>query len=66
MAILTRFGYMKRKADAHKEGFLYNLGTNLFPLLGKVAEETLELLGEKEFVDAAYSDTTISVEHLRN
>jgi len=56
------FDFLERKADADKEGFLYNLGTNVFPVLGKIAEESLELIGEDHFIDAAYSNTTISVE----
>jgi len=56
------FDFLERKADADKEGFLYNLGTNVFPVLGKIAEEGLELIGEEHFINAAYSNTTISVE----
>jgi parallel beta-helix repeat protein/predicted outer membrane repeat protein len=56
------FDFLERKADADKEGFLYILGTNVFPVLGKIAEESLELIGEDHFIDAAYSYTTISVE----
>ena len=36
--------------------------TNVFPVLGKIAEESLELIGEEHFINAAYSNTTISVE----
>jgi hypothetical protein len=56
------FDFLERKADADKEGFLYNLGTKLFPVLGKIAEESLELIGEEHFINEAYSNTTISVE----
>ena len=56
------FDFLQRKAEADKEGFLYNLGTNVFPVLGKIAEESLELIGEEHFINAAYSNTTISVE----
>ena len=56
------FDFLERKADADKEGFLYNLGTKVFPILGKIAEECLELIGEEHFINAAYSNTTISVE----
>jgi hypothetical protein len=64
LAIIVRecFDFLERKADADKEGFLYNLGTNVFPVLGKIAEESLELIGEEHFINAAYSNTTISVE----
>ncbi|MFC1845095.1 hypothetical protein ACFLZ5_09950 [Thermodesulfobacteriota bacterium] len=56
------FDFLERKADADKKGFLYNLGTNVFPVLGKIAEESLELIGEEHFINAAYSNTIISVE----
>ena len=56
------FDFLERKADADKEGFLYTHGTNVFPVLGKIAEESLELIGEEHFINAAYSNTTISVE----
>jgi hypothetical protein len=56
------FDFLERKADADKEGFLYNLGTKLFPVLGRIAEESLELIGEEHFINEAYSNKTISVE----
>lgn len=33
----------------------------MFPLLGKIAEEGLELMGQEEYINNAYSKTTISV-----
>jgi hypothetical protein len=59
------FDFFEQKADANKEGLLYRLGTRLFPVLGKIAEESLELLGQESYIDAAYSETTISVAEFR-
>ena len=56
------FDYLEQKADSDKEGLLYNLGTHMFPILGKIAEKSLMLIGEQKFIDASYSDTTISIE----
>ena len=56
------FDFFEQKADANKEGLLYNTGTYVFPLLGKIAEKSLELIGEEKFIDSAYLDTTISTE----
>jgi hypothetical protein len=56
------FDFLERIADADKEGFLYNFGTNVFPVLGKIAEGSLELIGKDHFINAAYSNTIISVE----
>jgi hypothetical protein len=56
------FDFFEQKADANKEGLLYNTGTYVFPLLGKIAEKSLELIGEEKFIDSAYLDTTISIE----
>jgi len=56
------FDYLEQKADANKEGYLYKSGTKLFPILGKIAEKTLKVIGEEKSIDAAYSDTTISIE----
>ena len=60
------FDFFERKADANKDGLLYNIGTHVFPVLGRIAEESLELLGEEKFIDEAYSDTTISVENFKD
>jgi len=56
------FDSLERRADANKEGFLYRIGTHLFPALGKVAESGLGLASQKEYMDDAYTKTTISVE----
>jgi len=56
------FDFLEIKADSNKDGFLYNAGTNVFPILGKIAEKSLELIGEEKYIDTAYSDTTISIE----
>ena len=37
----------------------------MFPILGKIAEKSLELIGQKEFVDSAYSITTISTKKFK-
>ncbi|MFC1827192.1 choice-of-anchor U domain-containing protein [Thermodesulfobacteriota bacterium] len=55
------FDFLEEKADADKEGFLYNIGSHVFPVLGRIAEKSLELLGAEEFMQSAYSNTTISV-----
>jgi hypothetical protein len=59
------FDFLERKADSNKDGFLYNLGTHVFPILGKIAEKSLALIGEQKFIDEAYSDTTISIEEYK-
>ena len=59
------FDYLEQKSDSNKEGFLYTLGTHMFPILGKIAEKSLELLGKEKFIEAAYSDTTISIEEYK-
>jgi hypothetical protein len=59
------FDYLEQKADSNKEGFLYNLGTHVFPIFGKIAEISLALIGEQKYIEAAYSDTTISIEEYR-
>lgn len=59
------FDYLEKKADSNKEGFLYNLGTRMFPVLGKISGESLSLIGEQKFTDAAYSDTTISIDEYK-
>lgn len=56
------FDFLEQQADADKEGVLYNIGTYIFPILGELAEKTLKVIGEEKYIDAAYSDTTISVE----
>jgi hypothetical protein len=59
------FDALEQKADVNKDGFLYKIGTQLFPILGKIAEESLKLVGEEKFIDEAYSDTTISIEEFK-
>lgn len=59
------FDSLERRADANKEGFLYQFGTYIFPVLGKIAEGGLELIGHKDYMVDAYSKTTISVEEFK-
>ena len=40
---------------------LSKIGTYIFPVLGKIAEFYLDMIGEQELVENAYSKTTISV-----
>ena len=55
------FENLEQKADANKEGFLYHLGTHVFPVLGRIAAVGLEVIGEEKYMHNAYSNTTISV-----
>ena len=59
------FDFLELKADSNKEGFLYKAGTYVFPILGKIAEKSLRLIGEQKFIDLAYSDTTVSIEEFK-
>ena len=59
------FDYLEQKADSNKEGFLYNIGTHLFPILGKIAEKSLMFIGEQKYIDAAYLNSTISIEEYK-
>ena len=59
------FDFLERKADSNKDGFLYKAGTYLFPILGRIAAKSLALIDEQKFIDAAYSDTTISIEEYK-
>ena len=63
LALKIREGFdsLEQKADANKEGFLYKLGTHVFPIFGRISEEGLELIGEQKYIDEAYRNTTISV-----
>ncbi len=56
------FDLLEQKADSNKEGILYKIGTYVFPVLGKIAEGSLRLIGEEEYIEQAYNNTTISVE----
>ena len=60
------FDYFEQKADSNKEGFLYQAGTHVFPILGKIAEGSLKLIGEEKFIDKAYKNTTISIEEFKD
>jgi len=64
IAVFVRecFDYLEQKADSNREGFLYKIGTWLFPKLGYIAEESLKLLGKEKYIESAYSDTTISID----
>jgi hypothetical protein len=59
------FDFLEQKADEDKEGVLYNIGTHIFPILGELAERILKVIGEEKFIDAAYSETTISIEEFK-
>jgi len=59
------FDFFERKADADKEGLLYNLGTHVFPVLGKFAEGCLRLFGQEDYMNDAYVSTTIGVEEFK-
>jgi predicted outer membrane repeat protein len=59
------FDYLEQKADANKEGSLYNFGTHVFPVLGKIAEGCLRLLGQEDYMNDAYVSTTIGVEEFK-
>ena len=65
VTIREGFEFLEQQADGDKEGTLYNIGTHIFPLLGVLAEKILKVIGEEKFIDAAYSDTTISVEEFK-
>jgi hypothetical protein len=62
VTIREGFDFLEQQADANKEGVLYNIGTYIFPILGELAGKILKVIGEEKYIDAAYSDTTISVE----
>jgi parallel beta-helix repeat protein len=55
------FDSLENKAESNKNGLLYKTGTYLLPLLGKIAEYYLEIVGSKELMINAYSNTTISI-----
>jgi len=59
------FDQLEQRADADKAGFLYQFGTHVFPVLGRVAEWGLKLIGEDEYIKNAYCTTTISVDNYR-
>ncbi|MFW9906642.1 MAG: hypothetical protein ACFFFH_20205 [Candidatus Thorarchaeota archaeon] len=56
------FDSLERIAESNKEGLLYQIGTYLFPFLGKIAELYLDVVDSEELMNNAYSNTTISVE----
>lgn len=60
--IRGRFDVLERKAKKNPDGSLSKIGTDLFPTLGKIAELYLEIVGEEELSENAYSKTTISIE----
>jgi hypothetical protein len=55
------FDSLEKKAESNKDGLLYKAGTCLFPVLGKIAEYYLDVVGSEELMMNAYSATTISV-----
>ena len=64
LANLIRRGFdsLERIAEANKEGLLYRVGTNVFRVLGKIAEIYLDAVDSEELKTDAYINTTISVE----
>jgi hypothetical protein len=63
LAHLIRGGFesLERRAEANKEGFLYRIGTYVYPILGKIAELYLDAVDSQEFMTNAYSGTMIGV-----
>jgi hypothetical protein len=59
------FDSLEKRADANKDSILYQVGTHIFPVLGKIAEKTLGWIGQEEYINNAYSKTTISVEKFK-
>jgi Leucine-rich repeat (LRR) protein len=63
MAKIIRSGFdlLENKAEPNKNGLLYKTGAYIFPVLGKIAEFYLDIVGSKELMTNAYSGTTISI-----
>ena len=59
--IRKRFDALERRAKKNPDGLLSKTGTYLFPILGKIAEFYLDIVGKKELMTNAYSKTTISI-----
>lgn len=56
------FDSLEHRAELNRDGFLYQAGTFIFPILGNIAEKSLALIGQEKYVEKAYLNTTISVE----
>ncbi len=63
--IRSGFDSLEQKAESNKDGFLYRVGTYSFPVLGKIAEYYLGIVGAERLKVDAYADTTISVEEYK-
>ena len=59
------FEFFEQKAESNKDGILYRVGTYSFPVLGKIAEYYLDIVGAEKLKTDAYADTTISIEEFK-
>ena len=59
------FEFFEQKAESNKNGILYRVGTYSFPVLGKIAEYYLDIVGAEKLKTDAYADTTISIEEFK-
>ncbi len=59
--IRKSFDALEGRSKKNPDGFWSKTGTYLFPVLGKIAEFYLDIVGKKEFMKNAYSKTTISI-----
>ena len=67
LAAFVRSGFdiLEQKAESNKNGLLYRAGTYTFPVLGKIADCYLDIVGAEKLKTDAYADTTISIEEFK-
>jgi hypothetical protein len=63
--VRSGFDFLEQKAESNKDGILYSVGTHAFPVLGKIAEFYLDIVGAEKLKVDAYADTTISIKEFK-